>query len=195
MIPRSGGSRLFLLLLGFLAACIAAVSASTPASFCKCTCFSNSTIIQLDSPPLSSSADLLDGAFLGRRDRRDEKKKTTKHRALNCNDCNRKFCLDYNLPVCKGAKEEDVFTTCFQRDSRKDEAVVFIFIFATSGLLAWAALRPWVGKWIEVCTRFLFKARARRRSEMANSRDLVRLLENGGRIFLFPIIPTGIELN
>lgn len=43
-----------------------------------------------------------------------------------------------------------------ERDSRKDEAVVFIFIFATSGLLTWAALRPWVGKWIEVCTRFLF---------------------------------------
>lgn len=44
---------------------------------------------------------------------------------------------------------EDVFTTCFQRDSRKDEAVVFIFIFATSGLLIWAAAKPWVGKWVD----------------------------------------------
>ncbi|OKO94326.1 hypothetical protein PENSUB_11593 [Penicillium subrubescens] len=36
-----------------------------------------------------------------------------KYRALSCNDCNRKFCLDYELPICKDAKEEDVFTTCF----------------------------------------------------------------------------------
>ena len=37
-----------------------------------------------------------------------------------------------------------------ERDSRKDEAVVFIFIFATAGLLIWAAIRPWVGKWVDV---------------------------------------------
>lgn len=37
-----------------------------------------------------------------------------------------------------------------ERDSRKDEAVVFIFIFATAGLLIWAALKPWVEKWVEV---------------------------------------------
>lgn len=37
-----------------------------------------------------------------------------------------------------------------ERDSRKDEAVVFIFIFATAGLLGWAAIKPWVGKWVEV---------------------------------------------
>ena len=37
-----------------------------------------------------------------------------------------------------------------ERDSRKDEAVVFIFIFATAGLLGWAMVKPWVGKWIEV---------------------------------------------
>jgi hypothetical protein len=43
-----------------------------------------------------------------------------------------------------------VFTTCFQRDSAKDEAVVFIFIAATTGLLLYAAARPWVEKWAEV---------------------------------------------
>ena len=37
-----------------------------------------------------------------------------------------------------------------ERDSRKDEAVVLIFIFATAGLLIWAAAKPWVGKWVEV---------------------------------------------
>jgi hypothetical protein len=41
----------------------------------------------------------------------------------------------------------DVF---IERDSRKDEAVVFIFIFATGGLLAWALLKPWIERYIEV---------------------------------------------
>lgn len=72
------------------------------------------------------------------------------------------------MPICKDAKEEDVLTTCFrefdlprcgrvvcanpraERDSAKDEAVVFIFIFATVGLLIYASVRPWVEKWTEV---------------------------------------------
>jgi hypothetical protein len=37
-----------------------------------------------------------------------------------------------------------------ERDSTKDEAVVIIFILATSGLLTWAVFRPWVQGWIEV---------------------------------------------
>ena len=41
----------------------------------------------------------------------DDKKE---YRAGNCNDCNRQFCLDYNLPICKKASMEDVFTTCFR---------------------------------------------------------------------------------
>ncbi|CAF9933665.1 MAG: hypothetical protein HETSPECPRED_008734 [Heterodermia speciosa] len=99
------------------------------------------------------------------------------YRAGNCNDCNRQFCLDYmNLPICKGKGAEEIFTTCFrasftsppsiyqlrqslrlqlthtitpERDSRKDEAVVYIFIVATAGLLSWAAIKPWVGRWVE----------------------------------------------
>ena len=39
---------------------------------------------------------------------------------------------------------------CAERDSKKDEAIVFIFIFATSGLLAWALFKPWVEKYLEV---------------------------------------------
>lgn len=27
---------------------------------------------------------------------------------------------------------------------------MFIFIFATAGLLIWAAIKPWVGKWVAV---------------------------------------------
>ena len=44
----------------------------------------------------------------------------------------------------------DDLGTSAERDSRKDEAVVFIFIFATAGLLIWAAVKPWVGKWVQV---------------------------------------------
>lgn len=41
-------------------------------------------------------------------------------------------------------------TSCIERDSRKDEAVVFLFIFATGGLLAWALAKPWIERYLEV---------------------------------------------
>jgi hypothetical protein len=34
---------------------------------------------------------------------------------------------------------------CFQRDSKKDQVVIYMFILATLGLLAWAILKPFVG--------------------------------------------------
>ncbi|KAK3724211.1 hypothetical protein LTR37_001336 [Vermiconidia calcicola] len=110
--------------------------AASPTTFCKCTCYSNSTIIPLDGPPSSPSMGSNNSA---------ENSSTPAHRT--CNDCNKQFCLDLDLPICNEATEDDVFTTCFQRDSAKDQAVVFIFIFATVGLLAWAAMKPWVLKW------------------------------------------------
>lgn len=36
---------------------------------------------------------------------------------------------------------KDVFTTCFQRDSRKDQIVVVTFIMVTVGLLGWSGVR------------------------------------------------------
>ncbi|BCR90817.1 uncharacterized protein ACHE_60703S [Aspergillus chevalieri] len=148
-LQSSGFNSLFTSLVLFLTFASFAV-ASAPASFCKCTCFSNSTIIPLDPPKPESSS------FAGNLARdiadlvaTDNEKRANSYQALSCNDCNRKFCLGYDLPVCKGAKEDDVVSTCFQRDSRKDEAIVFIFIFATSGLLACALFRPWVQKWLE----------------------------------------------
>ncbi|KAF2153252.1 hypothetical protein K461DRAFT_293526 [Myriangium duriaei CBS 260.36] len=126
-----------LLLLGILTV---ARAAPAPTSFCKCTCFSNSTLIQLTgSKDLDSTTPNGKGSHL-------------MVKAGTCDDCNRQFCLKHDLPICQGAEEEDVFTTCFQRDSAKDEAVVFIFIFATVGLLIWAAIRPYVMKWFEVGT-------------------------------------------
>jgi hypothetical protein len=55
--------------------------------------------------------------------------------------CNRAFCIAQRLPICKGAEEKDVFTTCFQRDSRKDQIVVVTFIMVTVALLGWSAVR------------------------------------------------------
>ncbi|EUC47122.1 hypothetical protein COCMIDRAFT_90881 [Bipolaris oryzae ATCC 44560] len=124
---------LLFLLLTFLSSLSVSLAAS-PTSFCKCTCFGNSTIVALDAPSAA--------------------KKPTRHvepRASKktCNDCNRQFCLGYSF--CTGEKEENVLTTCFQRDSAKDQAVVFIFIGATLGLLGWAGLRPWIEGWREAC--------------------------------------------
>jgi len=36
-------------------------------------------------------------------------------KGTTCLDCNRQFCLSYNLPICKETKEADVFTTCFRK--------------------------------------------------------------------------------
>lgn len=133
----------------------ASFCAFSAASFCKCTCKGNSTIIPL-SPETSSSTSpnlllrepllKIGGKILEGR----EGETHNTHRANTCNDCNRKFCLDYKLPACKGVSEEEVFTTCFQRDSLKDEAVVFIFMFATAGLLLWALVQPFVQKYVSV---------------------------------------------
>ncbi|KAK4495659.1 hypothetical protein PRZ48_012927 [Zasmidium cellare] len=142
--------RYILLFLSFLSLSLAA----SPTSFCKCTCFSNSTIIPLDATDesLKSNTFFTSNANTTTSDKSadnndddDGKKKA----ARTCNDCNKQFCLSYNLPICKDAEEEDVFTTCFQRDSTKDEVVVLLFIFATVGLLAWAAVKPWYEKWRE----------------------------------------------
>ena len=47
------------------------------------------------------------------------------YRARNCNDCNRQFCLDYNLPICRGAVEKDVFTICFRKTPRSGDIKSF----------------------------------------------------------------------
>ncbi|KGO72278.1 hypothetical protein PITC_050780 [Penicillium italicum] len=155
-----------LLLLFTILSFTSLVAASTPTSFCKCTCFSNSTIIPLNPAKSETSSGIDHVLRFYKRDSLSSEvehtdeyiKRAQKYRSLNCNDCNRKFCLDYELPTCKGAKEEDVYTTCFhvltgsvtpERDSRKDEAVVFIFILATGGLLAWAACKPWIERYVE----------------------------------------------
>ncbi|KAM0694431.1 hypothetical protein Q7P36_004786 [Cladosporium allicinum] len=132
-----------LLFLSFLSLSLAA----SPTSFCKCTCFSNSTIIPLSSTttsdrktPANKPPFLFDRA-------ESENKEAPAHHARTCADCTKQFCLSYNLPICSTAKEENVSTICFQRDSAKDQAVVLLFIGATVGLLVWSAIRPAYERW------------------------------------------------
>ncbi|KAK1754223.1 hypothetical protein QBC47DRAFT_325351 [Echria macrotheca] len=123
-IPSS--SYIFLLLAYFTAL----ITASAP-TFCKCTCFTNSTIIPLgpqSSPPKSPPP-------------REILLVEPRAASSDCSQCNRKFCLDYNLPICKDAEEKDVTTKCFQRDSRKDQVIVWGFVLGTAGLLGWAGVR------------------------------------------------------
>jgi hypothetical protein len=97
-------------------------STASATSFCKCTCKGNSTIIALNPKTSSTTSSTSPNIFLrdGFRERggniqvREDEETRKTHRASTCNDCNRKFCLDYNLPGCKGVKEEEVFTTCFR---------------------------------------------------------------------------------
>ncbi|KAK4619809.1 hypothetical protein CLAFUW4_11382 [Fulvia fulva] len=144
--------RYALLFLTYLSAALAA----TPTSFCKCTCFTNSTIIPLDGPSssLKNNTFFSDPSPPSLKVRNDNPLFDTRAPAegakRTCNNCNKQFCLSYNLPICKDADvEKDVFATCFQRDSTKDEIVVVGFIFATVSLLAWATIKPWVERWRE----------------------------------------------
>ncbi|KAK5995314.1 hypothetical protein PT974_03717 [Cladobotryum mycophilum] len=117
----------FLLLL--LAALVAFASASAP-TFCKCTCFKNSTII-----PLGPEHQI----------RRSLPVHIVEHAprsaSTSCNECTKAFCLSQGIDFCKNAKEGDVSTMCFKRDSNKDKIIVWGFIFGTTGLLGWAAFK------------------------------------------------------
>lgn len=61
-----------------------------------------------DPPPVADKDPENDG------DKAPDDHDQKEYRAGNCNDCTRQFCLDYNLPICKKAALEDVFTTCFR---------------------------------------------------------------------------------
>ncbi|KAL1305609.1 hypothetical protein AAFC00_007210 [Neodothiora populina] len=174
------------------------VSCATPPSFCKCTCYSNSTIIPLNDPVSSASAPLQQRLFSAlwtttkapprsaddgnTKDNDGEKHKSggNKKKQRTCADCNRQFCLDYNLPICAGIKalsasssastkpgrgaasgsassvsaaddriEDVVFATCFQRDSVKDQVIVWGFLGLTVGLLAWSFVGGFLGGVVE----------------------------------------------
>ncbi|RKF53440.1 hypothetical protein GcM3_02586 [Golovinomyces cichoracearum] len=99
-------------------------------SFCKCTCFTNSTIIPLSSHPQPLSPE----------------QPAPRAPLVGCVTCNKAFCLSHRLPICKDAEEKDVATACFQRDSRQDKIVVVTFIAGTVGLLVWAGIKRLLDK-------------------------------------------------
>lgn len=66
-------------------------------------------------------------------------------------------CLSYLIwsyapsKVCNHHRPSDTLKREeIERDSAKDQAVVFIFIFTTVGLLGYAIVRPWVSRWVDV---------------------------------------------
>ncbi|KAI0888492.1 uncharacterized protein GGS22DRAFT_97967 [Annulohypoxylon maeteangense] len=147
--------QLFLLLIGVFASYVAAASAPT---FCKCTCFKNSTLIQLgpqgnnpntfeNANPNSKSTSNpsapppSEQALLSRSPTPDLNSLEKRAASASCTQCTRGFCLSQHLPICKDAEENDVVAMCFQRDSRKDQIIVWGFILGTTGLLGWAATR------------------------------------------------------
>ncbi|KAI0129909.1 putative MFS transporter [Xylariales sp. AK1849] len=142
---------ILLLLYGALTVLAAAESAPT---FCKCTCFSNSTIVRL-GPKDSSSDPSAGSSSLSSQSNTHQllrslnpftsdpapSSRSKRAASSSCTQCTRAFCLAYNLPICKNAEEKDVVTMCFQRDSRKDMIIVWAFILGTAGLLGWAAVK------------------------------------------------------
>ncbi|KAK4033298.1 hypothetical protein C8A01DRAFT_19746 [Parachaetomium inaequale] len=139
---------LALILLAFLAT----LASATVPSFCKCTCFQNSTIIPLgpqhdsnNQPPPPPSrpkpSPSTTPTSISRRHTLNTHPLLPRESSTSCKQCNRAFCLKYNLPICKDAEEKDIKTSCFQRDSPKDRVIVWGFLLGTAGLLGWAALR------------------------------------------------------
>jgi hypothetical protein len=61
----------------------------------------------------------------------------------------------------------------------KDKTVIFIFIIATTGLLAWAGIGPWVSQWVAVSGhkyRFLIdEAESYRHQKMKERSEYVPL--------------------
>ncbi len=127
------------------------LAAAAP-TFCKCTCFKNSTIIPLGpeheqqgSRSVYDASDdtILRNPLLSPRDA-DQSEHARRSATSSCTACTKAFCLSQGIDFCKDATEEDVFTQCFQRDSNKDKIMVWAFITSTLGLLGWAAFKRFV---------------------------------------------------
>jgi len=112
-------------------------------TFCKCTCFKNSTIIPLgpQSQILSKSSSPLFYDSHPPASRRSA--------SASCARCTKSFCLEHRIPFCADAEEDDVATLCFQRDSNKDRIIVWGFMIGVVSLLGAAAVRramEWRGR-------------------------------------------------
>lgn len=109
-------------------------------TFCKCTCFKNSTIIPLGPETELVSSSQLRRAILFKADLASLPPEP-RSKSKSCSVCTKAFCLAQGIDFCEDAKEGDVTTMCFQRDSNKDKVIVWGFIVGTVGLLGWAAFK------------------------------------------------------
>jgi len=128
-----------------VASLVALASASSAPKFCKCTCFKNSTIVPLGPQHETDQRSSFRRASLPDHpvDHRHSTIGSLPSRAASqsCSGCTKAFCLSQGINFCRDAKEDDVVAMCFQRDSNKDKIIVWGFIFATMGLLGWAAFK------------------------------------------------------
>ncbi|PHH52601.1 hypothetical protein CFIMG_005604RA [Ceratocystis fimbriata CBS 114723] len=145
---------MLILLLGVL---VSLAAAQAPV-FCKCTCFKNSTIVPLDNisagsdhgirssiykPPFGFDFISSDDEAITAKSASDSSPLERRVPPPSCTRCTKAFCLNQGIDFCKTAKEDDVQTMCFQRDSEKDKIIIWAFILGTSGLLGWAAYRKY----------------------------------------------------
>ncbi|KAK1707225.1 hypothetical protein BDP67DRAFT_527587 [Colletotrichum lupini] len=128
-------SMILLLLCGF----VALVSANSAPTFCKCTCFKNSTIVALG--PQKADGEPPGNAPPSSRDTSSSSLLNKRAASSSCSQCTKAFCLSRGIDFCSKAKDEDVQTMCFQRDSNKDRVIVWGFLLGTSGLLGWAVFK------------------------------------------------------
>ncbi|KAF4814813.1 hypothetical protein CGCTS75_v013201 [Colletotrichum tropicale] len=126
-------SLILLLLCGF----VALVSANSP-TFCKCTCFKNSTIVALGPQHSDDNTAANPPRDLPQSDLHRDSKRAA---SSSCSQCTKAFCLSRGIDFCRDATEENVQTMCFQRDSNKDKVIVWGFLLGTTGLLGWAAFK------------------------------------------------------
>ncbi|KAK3829717.1 MAG: hypothetical protein J3R72DRAFT_263266 [Linnemannia gamsii] len=127
----SRSSRITIFLAVFcLLALLQTTLAADPISFCKCVCGQEKTITAM---PRDAQHPIFGGT------------------SKACGSCTKQFCLDSKSDMCKGVgtgEGDELITTCFERDSYKDQFIVYLFLTITFGLLAFAGLQPFLnGLW------------------------------------------------
>ncbi|KAK3804899.1 MAG: hypothetical protein J3Q66DRAFT_361389 [Benniella sp.] len=104
--------------------------AANPISFCKCVCGQEKSISPL---PRDAQHPIFGGS------------------SKACGACTKQYCLALKPDMCKGVGTgvgDELVTSCFERDSFKDQFIVYLFLTITFGLLGYAGLQPFLkGLW------------------------------------------------
>ncbi|KAI8355402.1 hypothetical protein B0O80DRAFT_497794 [Mortierella sp. GBAus27b] len=113
-----------------LLAFLQVVLAANPISFCKCVCGQEKSISPL---PRDTQHSIFGGS------------------SKACGSCTKQYCLEVKPNMCKGVgtgEGDELVTSCFERDSYKDQFIVYLFLTITFGLLGYAGLQPFLkGLW------------------------------------------------